>query len=96
MIIKYSLHIIPPQVLLQEAKDILSEWLDAKLGSQVTDNSIFSKLPKFWEEEYHKDMAALNVSVRTLIQLHDFRFSVLERPRKKNVWGVVQRSVQLL
>ncbi|KAH0620960.1 hypothetical protein JD844_021889 [Phrynosoma platyrhinos] len=49
------------ETLLQEAKDILSEWLDAKLGSQVTDNSIFSKLPKFWEEEYHKDMAALNV-----------------------------------
>ncbi|XP_028589251.2 cysteine--tRNA ligase, cytoplasmic isoform X1 [Podarcis muralis] len=49
------------EVLLQEAKDILSEWLDIRLGSQVTDNSIFSKLPKFWEEEYHKDMAALNV-----------------------------------
>uniref|UniRef100_A0A8C5T1P6 Cysteine--tRNA ligase, cytoplasmic n=1 Tax=Laticauda laticaudata TaxID=8630 RepID=A0A8C5T1P6_LATLA len=49
------------ETLLQEAKDTLSEWLDTKLGSQVTDNSIFSKLPKFWEEEYHKDMAALNV-----------------------------------
>ncbi|KAL7992127.1 hypothetical protein Chor_016383 [Crotalus horridus] len=49
------------EILLQEAKDTLSEWLDTKLGSQVTDNSIFSKLPKFWEEEYHKDMAALNV-----------------------------------
>uniref|UniRef100_A0A803TM06 Cysteine--tRNA ligase, cytoplasmic n=1 Tax=Anolis carolinensis TaxID=28377 RepID=A0A803TM06_ANOCA len=49
------------EVLLQEAKDILAEWLDAKFGSQVTDNSIFSKLPKFWEEEYHNDMAALNV-----------------------------------
>ncbi|XP_077177658.1 cysteine--tRNA ligase, cytoplasmic isoform X1 [Paroedura picta] len=49
------------EVVLQEAKDILSEWLDAELCSQVTDNAIFSKLPKFWEEEYHKDMAALNV-----------------------------------
>ncbi|XP_053141465.1 cysteine--tRNA ligase, cytoplasmic isoform X2 [Hemicordylus capensis] len=49
------------EILLQEAKDILSEWLDTKLGSLVTDNSIFSKLPKFWEEDYHKDMAALNV-----------------------------------
>uniref|UniRef100_A0A8D2JI05 Cysteine--tRNA ligase, cytoplasmic n=1 Tax=Varanus komodoensis TaxID=61221 RepID=A0A8D2JI05_VARKO len=49
------------EVLLHEAKEILSEWLDTKLGSQITDNSIFSKLPKFWEEEYHKDMAALNV-----------------------------------
>ncbi|KAH1172402.1 cysteine--tRNA ligase, cytoplasmic isoform X1 [Mauremys mutica] len=47
--------------LLEEAKDVLSVWLDTKFGSQVTDNSIFSNLPKFWEEEYHKDMEALNV-----------------------------------
>lgn len=51
------------QVLLEEAKDLLSDWLDATLGSEVTDNSIFSELPKFWEAEFHKDMAALNVSV---------------------------------
>ncbi|KAG7219513.1 hypothetical protein INR49_019037 [Caranx melampygus] len=33
----------------------------AEFGSQVTENSIFSILPKYWEGEYHKDMAALNV-----------------------------------
>ncbi|KAM5224824.1 cysteine--tRNA ligase, cytoplasmic isoform 2-T2 [Hipposideros larvatus] len=49
------------QVLLEEAKDLLSDWLDSTLGSEVTDNSIFSKLPKFWEEEFHRDMEALNV-----------------------------------
>nr|XP_025859983.1 cysteine--tRNA ligase, cytoplasmic isoform X3 [Vulpes vulpes] len=49
------------EVLLEEAKDLLSDWLDSTLGSEVTDNSIFSKLPKFWEEEFHKDMEALNV-----------------------------------
>ncbi|XP_019611216.2 cysteine--tRNA ligase, cytoplasmic isoform X1 [Rhinolophus sinicus] len=49
------------QVLLEEAKDLLSDWLDSTLGSEVTDNSIFSKLPKFWEGEFHKDMEALNV-----------------------------------
>ena len=49
------------QVLLEEAKDLLSDWLDSTGGSEVTDNSIFSKLPKFWEEEFHKDMEALNV-----------------------------------
>ncbi|NXC17844.1 SYCC protein, partial [Corythaeola cristata] len=48
-------------VLLEEAKDLLSDWLDTKFGSQVTDNSIFSKLPKFWEGEFHRDMEALNV-----------------------------------
>ncbi|XP_049637157.1 cysteine--tRNA ligase, cytoplasmic isoform X2 [Suncus etruscus] len=49
------------QVLLEQAKDVLSDWLDSRLGGEVTDNSIFSKLPKFWEGEFHKDMAALNV-----------------------------------
>lgn len=53
------------QVLLEEAKDLLSDWLDSTLGSEVTDNSIFSQLPKFWEAEFHKDMQALNVSVAT-------------------------------
>lgn len=41
---------------------MLSDWLDSTLGSGVTDNSIFSELPRFWEAEFHKDMAALNVS----------------------------------
>ncbi|XP_045153261.1 cysteine--tRNA ligase, cytoplasmic isoform X2 [Echinops telfairi] len=49
------------QELLEEARDLLSEWLDTRLGGEVTDNSIFSELPKFWEEAFHKDMAALNV-----------------------------------
>ncbi|XP_054998734.1 cysteine--tRNA ligase, cytoplasmic isoform X1 [Sorex araneus] len=49
------------QVLLEQAKDLLSDWLDSRLGSAVTDNSIFSQLPKFWEGEFHRDMAALNV-----------------------------------
>jgi protoporphyrinogen oxidase len=49
------------KVLLEKAKDLLSDWLDAQFGSQVTENSIFSLLPKFWEGEYHNDMDALNV-----------------------------------
>ncbi|XP_059566682.1 cysteine--tRNA ligase, cytoplasmic [Myotis daubentonii] len=49
------------QALLEEARDVLSDWLDAALGSGVTDNSIFSELPRFWEAEFHRDMAALNV-----------------------------------
>ena len=31
-------------------------------GSDVTDHSIFAKLTRHWEEDYHKDMDALNVS----------------------------------
>ncbi|XP_054426711.1 cysteine--tRNA ligase, cytoplasmic isoform X2 [Pteronotus mesoamericanus] len=49
------------QVLLEEARDLLSDWLDSTLGGEVTDNSIFSELPKFWEGEFHRDMQALNV-----------------------------------
>lgn len=47
---------------MEESKDLLSDWLDSQFGSQVTENSIFSLLPKYWEGEYHKDMDALNVS----------------------------------
>lgn len=50
------------KVLLESAKDMLADWLDKQFGSQVTENSIFSLLPKYWEEEYHKDMEALNVN----------------------------------
>ncbi|XP_039992282.1 cysteine--tRNA ligase, cytoplasmic isoform X2 [Xiphias gladius] len=49
------------QVLLENSKDLLADWLDKQFGSEVTENSIFSILPKYWEGEYHKDMEALNV-----------------------------------
>ncbi|XP_028430778.1 cysteine--tRNA ligase, cytoplasmic isoform X2 [Perca flavescens] len=49
------------QVLLENSKDLLADWLDTQFGSQVTENSIFSILPNYWEGEYHKDMDALNV-----------------------------------
>ncbi|BFZ05121.1 hypothetical protein BsWGS_08159 [Bradybaena similaris] len=48
-------------VRLEEIKDILAPWLDRHKGSKLTDNDIFSELPKHWEEEFHKDMEALNV-----------------------------------
>ncbi|CAL9702111.1 unnamed protein product [Knipowitschia caucasica] len=49
------------QTLLESSKDLLSDWLDKQFGSTVTENSIFSTLPKHWEGEYHRDMDALNV-----------------------------------
>ncbi|XP_072235975.1 cysteine--tRNA ligase, cytoplasmic isoform X2 [Leuresthes tenuis] len=49
------------QALLENSKDLLADWLDKQFGSQVTENSIFSILPNYWEGEYHKDMEALNV-----------------------------------
>uniref|UniRef100_H2ZQZ8 Cysteine--tRNA ligase, cytoplasmic n=1 Tax=Ciona savignyi TaxID=51511 RepID=H2ZQZ8_CIOSA len=48
--------------VITDSKDILAIWLDNKHGASVTDNSIFCALPQFWEQEYFKDMDALNVA----------------------------------
>ncbi|CAL1546078.1 unnamed protein product, partial [Lymnaea stagnalis] len=48
-------------VRLVEIRDVLAPWLDKEKGSKVTDNKIFADLPRHWEEEFHKDMEALNV-----------------------------------
>lgn len=42
-------------------KDPLAIWLDKQHGKDVTEHSIFTKLSKDWESEFHKDMDALNV-----------------------------------
>lgn len=47
--------------LVSSGGDILSNWLDKLHGKSVTDNSIFIELPRFYENEFHRDMAALNV-----------------------------------
>ncbi|XP_063878581.1 LOW QUALITY PROTEIN: cysteine--tRNA ligase, cytoplasmic-like [Scylla paramamosain] len=47
--------------LLKCAEGVLGEWLDQQKGKEVTDNSIFSELPRHYEEEFNKDMEALNV-----------------------------------
>ena len=47
--------------LLTVAAEPISSWLDKSQGEHVTDNSIFSQLPRFYEGEFHKDMAALNI-----------------------------------
>ncbi|XP_058129331.1 cysteine--tRNA ligase, cytoplasmic [Anopheles ziemanni] len=47
--------------LLHDSKDPLADMLDGKQGSSVTENAIFETLPRFWEDEFHKDMNALNV-----------------------------------
>ncbi|XP_012061744.1 PREDICTED: cysteine--tRNA ligase, cytoplasmic [Atta cephalotes] len=47
--------------LLKEAKDPLADWLDKIKGSTITEHSIFNKISKHWEAEFHKDMDALNI-----------------------------------
>lgn len=46
---------------VSDCKDIMSDWLDREYGDKVTDNSIFSSLPKKYEDEYNEDMKKLNV-----------------------------------
>jgi len=41
--------------------DSMSDFLDSEKGSTVTDNSIFEKLPRYWEGKYFEDMKALNI-----------------------------------
>ena len=47
--------------LLVDSKDLLSAWLDKQHGAGITDNQIFAKLPRHWEEMYHQDMENLNI-----------------------------------
>lgn len=42
----------------------LGNYLDKRLGSTVTDNAIFSTLPRLWENKFHEDMEALKVGFR--------------------------------
>lgn len=46
---------------VEQARDPIASWLDARDGAAVTEQSIFEALPRHWEDEFHKDMAALNV-----------------------------------
>lgn len=53
--------------LLACAEGVLGEWLDMQKGKEVTDNSIFAALPRHYEEEFNKDMEALNVMVADVV-----------------------------
>ena len=53
--------------LLKCAEGVLGEWLDKQKGKEVTDNSIFSELPRHYEDEFNKDMEALNVGAASLV-----------------------------
>jgi cysteinyl-tRNA synthetase len=46
---------------LDESKDTLANFLDGKLKHTVTDPKIFRDFAAHWENEFFKDMDALNV-----------------------------------
>uniref|UniRef100_A0A3Q2NQY4 Cysteine--tRNA ligase, cytoplasmic n=1 Tax=Fundulus heteroclitus TaxID=8078 RepID=A0A3Q2NQY4_FUNHE len=75
--------VLQPLELLEKSKDLLSDWLDKQFGSEVTENSIFSVLPKFWEGEFHRDMEALNVlPADVLTRVSEYVPEIVEFVRK--------------
>ncbi|XP_055900435.1 cysteine--tRNA ligase, cytoplasmic-like isoform X1 [Biomphalaria glabrata] len=70
-------------VRLVEIRDIMAPWLDKQKGATVTDNAIFSELPRYWEEEFHKDMVALNVlSADVLTRVSEYVPEIVEYIKK--------------
>lgn len=51
------------KVFLRDARDAIAEWLDKCEGHTVNENHIFEDLPRYWEDKFHEDMKALNVSI---------------------------------
>lgn len=49
------------EIFLGLVKEVLIPVLDKESGSTINEPEIFRKLPAFWEREFNKDMAALNV-----------------------------------
>ncbi|VEL15905.1 unnamed protein product [Protopolystoma xenopodis] len=48
-------------ILLDGAKDAITNYLDTESGALINDLHIFENLSKKYEDEFHKDMAALNI-----------------------------------
>ena len=48
-------------------------------GAEITDHKIFSELTQHWENEYHSDMKALNVSSLKFLMLFRFIAPYLRR-----------------
>ncbi|GMT23913.1 hypothetical protein PFISCL1PPCAC_15210, partial [Pristionchus fissidentatus] len=47
--------------VLNEARDVLSDWLDSEKGESVNEHAVFDQLAKTYENEFFSDMARLNV-----------------------------------
>lgn len=69
--------------LLEDAKDVLGEWLDVHHCSEVNDNTIFSSLPQYWEDKFFEDMRALNVlAPDTITKVSEFVPEIIEYIKK--------------
>ncbi|EEB05407.1 cytoplasmic cysteine-tRNA ligase Crs1 [Schizosaccharomyces japonicus yFS275] len=71
----------------ESVQDVLVPVLDDKLGSTVTDPAVFRKLAAYWEDDFNKDMRALNVLPPTVVtrvseympEIVDFVKKIIER-----------------
>ena len=52
---------VGPETFFSLIKDVLIPVLDKELGSTINEPEIFRKFPAFWENDFNKDMALLNV-----------------------------------
>ncbi|KAL6929167.1 hypothetical protein ACO0SA_002507 [Hanseniaspora valbyensis] len=52
---------IEPVEFYDLVKDILISYLDTNFGQEVNEPEVFIDLPRYWENEFNKDMARLNV-----------------------------------
>lgn len=53
--------VVAQEELLEQSKDVMSEWLDFQYGKSVNQFSVFDKLAKKYENEFLSDMQKLNV-----------------------------------
>lgn len=54
--------ILKARLLLEDAaKSPVCDLLDSKFGATISDKKIFENLTRYWENEFNKDMEALNV-----------------------------------
>ncbi|KAJ3189151.1 hypothetical protein HDU85_002776 [Gaertneriomyces sp. JEL0708] len=60
-VIKETGEAVSAESLLNASFDIIADALDKKDGLSVTDPAVFREFAAFWEDEYFKDMDALNV-----------------------------------
>ncbi|KAJ3300840.1 hypothetical protein HK104_000034 [Borealophlyctis nickersoniae] len=47
--------------LLDNSRDIIAAWLDAKDGSKITEQKLFRDYAAYWENDFFTDMDALNI-----------------------------------
>ncbi|VVC32268.1 Hypothetical protein CINCED_3A018977 [Cinara cedri] len=48
-------------LILDDIKDPFGAYLDKVNSADITDNSIFVALPRFWETDFHSNMTSLNI-----------------------------------